>query len=261
MRDGVKHERSKLYPMLVACLCLALFVLDAGVLFAAKLTVDLGDAKGIAWVGAVDRWDPAGKPRRPVNPKAKIEAPYVDAKAKDAGHGQWVFDDLKPGRYDLLIFAEGRVRIEGFTFAPVNEHDPFLKIEKQPDAETAKWISDDIRQGRYFENKIETLYQAGDDKAVRLLMLMIRDKRTTYTPGAGTIRHEIWQYSANYAGWQKERNTQVLDRTILQVDQLRQWTWLRDPKLGGIEVAGTPVKIEYRLPKKGEKTLKGLYPY
>ena len=257
----MKRDRSKLCALLAAGLCVAVFVPSARGLFAAKLTVDLGEAQGVAWVGAVDRWDAAGKHRKGVNPKAKIEAPYVDAKAKDAGHGQWVFDDLKPGRYDLLILATGRTRIEGFTFVPVNEHDPYIKAQTQPDAEAVKWIKDDIRQGRYFENKIEPLYLAGDEKAIRLLMLMVRDKATTYIHGAGTIRHEIWQYSANYAGWQKERNTQVLDRTLMPVSELRQWTWLWDPKLGGIEIGSGPVKIEYRLPKKGEKTLQGLYPY
>ena len=261
MSDAVKRVRSNRHPLLVACLCVAVLALSATALWGAKLTVELGDAKGIAWVGAVDRWDAAGKHRRPINIKAKIEAPYVDAKAKDAGHGQWVFDDLKPGRYDLIILAEGRVRIEGFTFVPVNEHDPIMKPQTQPAAEAAKWIKDDIRQGRYFENKIEPLYLAGDDKAIRLLMLMVRDRATTYIHGAGTVRHEIWQYSANYAGWQKERNTQVFDRTLLPVSEIRQWTWLWDPKLGGIEIGTAPAKIEYKLPKKGEKTLQGLYPY
>jgi hypothetical protein len=95
-----------------------------------------------------------------------------------------------------------------------------------------------------------------------VLMMLIRDERTTYTPGAGTIRHELWQYSWHYGGWEKEKRTQVLDRVLLPVSELRQWTWLWDAKLGGIEVKAAPLVIQYQLPQKSSvKTLQGLYPY
>ena len=55
------------------------------------------------------------------------------------------------------------------------------------------------------------------------------------------MRHEIWQYSWNYGGWQKEKRTKVMDRVMLHRDELRKWTWLWDPKLGGIEVGSTPL--------------------
>ena len=95
--------------------------------------------------------------------------------------------------------------------------------------------------------------------------MLLRDKPTSYEgdfPGAATIRHEIWQYSWNYGGWQKEKRTKVLDRAILHRDELRKWTWLWDPKLGGIDVRDKPITIDYDLPRpSGEKKLPGLYPY
>jgi hypothetical protein len=76
------------------------------------------------------------------------------------------------------------------------------------------------------------------------------------------MRHEIWQYTFNYGGWQKEKRTRVLDRLIMPVNELRQWTWLWDAKLGGIEVKQQPLTIKYEMPKRGDRQrLKGLYPY
>jgi len=80
-------------------------------------------------------------------------------------------------------------------------------------------------------------------------------------PGAGTIRHEIWQYSWQYGGWAKEKRTKVLDRILMQVGELRQWTWLWDPKLGGLSVDAAPVTVKYVVPTKDAKGLQGLRPY
>ena len=91
---------------------------------------------------------------------------------------------------------------------------------------------------------------------MRLLVMLIRDKPTSYekeSPGAATIRHEIWQYSWNYGAWQKEKRTKVMDRILMPRDELRKWTWLWDAKLGGIEVKGQPVSIEYELPKSASE--------
>jgi hypothetical protein len=75
------------------------------------------------------------------------------------------------------------------------------------------------------------------------------------------MRHEVWQYDWKYGGWVKNKRTRVLDRILMQVSGLRQWTWVWDPKLGGIEVKKDPITIEYDLPQPGDKRLKGLYPY
>ena len=47
-------------------------------------------------VGAVSRWDSDGNPRREVDPKAKIDAPVVDAAAKADDQGRWVFKSSLP---------------------------------------------------------------------------------------------------------------------------------------------------------------------
>jgi len=104
---------------------------------------------------------------------------------------------------------------------------------------------------------------------VRVLVMLIRDKPTSYegeSPGAATIRHEIWQYSRNYGAWQKEKRTKVMDRILMPRDQLRKWTWLWENKLGGIEVKDRGVTIKYELPDLSSTPnvtpkLKGLYPY
>src|SRR5690348_488599 len=83
---------------------------------AAELAVELGKSEGVTFVGAVSRWDADGNPRKPVNPQAKIDAPEVAARAERRGGSRWVFPNLPPGRYDLVILAAGRVRVEGFQY-------------------------------------------------------------------------------------------------------------------------------------------------
>jgi len=235
-----------------------------GVAQAAKVTIDLGGSQGVTLVGALNRWDQDGNPRKPVNPKAKIESPEVDAVAKHSGGGKWVFENLPAGRYDFVVMADGKVRIEGFHYPPVLEFDPFFGPDATTDEETRETITDDIKKSRHYENKVVPLYMGGDKKVVRVLMMLVRDQPTSYEsemPGAATIRHEVWQYTWQYGGWMKEKRTRVLDRSILPRDQLRRWTWLWEPKLGGIEVKSEPLTIEYRLPEAAQRAkLKGLLP-
>ncbi|MFH1266987.1 MAG: hypothetical protein ABIK89_14765 [Planctomycetota bacterium] len=231
---------------------------------AAKVTVDLGDMQGVTSVGAFDRWDIDGNHRRPVNPKAKIDAPEVDAVATRTGENKWVFKDLKPGKYDLVIMGPGKVRIEGWTFAPVLEFDPFFPPEATVDDEVRDEIDDHIRKSRHYENKVAPLHFGGDEKAARILVMLIRDKPTSYEsemPGAATMRFEVWQYTWKYGGWVKEKRTKVLHRVILPRGDLRQWTWVWDPQLGGIEVKDSPVTVEYEPPELSDRKLQGLYPY
>ena len=239
-----------------------LLVSASSVLRAAKVTVDLGDSPGVTLVGALNRWDQDGNHRRPVDPKAKIDAPQVDVAATHTGDNKWVFKDLPPGKYDLLIMARDRVRIEGWHYAPVLEFDPFFAADASTGDEPRQFIADHVKKSRHYENKVVPLYMGGDKKVVRVLVMLIRDQPTSYTPGAGTIRHEIWQYTWNYGGWQKEKRTKVMDRILLQVSELRRWTWLWDARLGGVEVKSSPITIEYELPKQSAtQELKGLYPY
>jgi hypothetical protein len=231
---------------------------------AARVTVELKGGEGVTLVGAVERWDIDGNHKRLPDPKARIDAPEVDARAKHAGGATWVFDNLPAGAYDLVILApQRRIRVEGWTYVPVKEFDPFFPPDATvKDADAREFIVDHIAKSRHFENRVEPLYLGGDDKVVRVLVQLIRDQPTSYEPGAGTIRHEVWQYTWQYGGWAKEKRTKVLSRILMQVGQLRQWTWLWDPKLGGIEVKDSPVTIEYEMPAPGgARTLKGLYPY
>ena len=246
-----------------------LFLLFSGILSssasAADLTVELGNSQNVTFVGAIQRWDQNGNHRKLPDPKAKIDAPVVDATARRNNGDKWLFNDLPPGKYDLILLAKDRIRIEGFQYVPVKEFDPFFSPDAAVDEETRDFIVDDIKKSTHYENKVVPLYLAGDRKAVRVLVMLIRDKPTSFegeSPAAATIRHEIWQYTSNYGAWQKEKRTKVMDRILMHRDQLRKWTWLWDPKLGGIEVKDQPVSVKYDLPKSGAlQLLKGLYPY
>ena len=93
---------------------------------AADLTVELGNSQGVTSVGAIQRWDQDGNHRKLPDPKAKIDAPAADAVAEKTGADTWTFKNLPTGKYDLVILAKDRVRIEGFQYVPVKEFDPFF---------------------------------------------------------------------------------------------------------------------------------------
>jgi hypothetical protein len=253
-------SRRLLHPFVAA----AGLVLVPSSVWAGKLTVDLGDAQGIALVGVFNRWDADGNHRREVNPKAKIGAPEIDAQATPAGQGKYEFANLPPGRYDLVIMRGDKLRIEGFTFPPVLEFDPFFTAADEIDAEARDWIVEDIGKARHYENKVVPLCLGGDEKVIRVLVMLIRDLPTSYEadmPGAATMRFEVWQYDWKYGGWVKNKRTKVLHRVILPRDELRQWTWVWDPMLGGIEVTAAAKTVKYQLPKPADGSLKGLRPY
>src|SRR5271157_36391 len=84
--------------MKIHCFRSVLLIAAAGIVVSAwspvragDLVVDLGKAVDISMVGAVERWDEDGKPRFPVDPKAKIAEPRVDARAVRQGSGKWIF--------------------------------------------------------------------------------------------------------------------------------------------------------------------------
>jgi hypothetical protein len=243
----------------------AILLLFPSFLHAADFTVNLKNGDNITTVGAIARWDKDGNFRKLPDEKAKIDAPAFDASAERVGSNQWVFKKLAAGKYDLVLLLKDRVRIEGFQFAPVKEFDPFLATDAAPEEDARDFIQSDIKKSKHYENKVEPLYLAGDKKTVRILVQLLRDKPTSYeaeSPGAATLRHEIWQYTWNYGGWQKEKRTKVLDRILLPRDELRKWTWLWDTKLGGIEMKDKPGELNYELPKTPKDSkLKGLVPY
>jgi hypothetical protein len=232
-----------------------------------ELTIELDDGGRANMVGVVRRWDADGNHRFPPDQNARIDQPRLDAKAERLAEGRWKFAALSPGKYDLVILAEGRLRVEGFDYPPLKEFDPFFPPDAKVGADARKLILDIIANSRHHENRVEPLYLGGDEKgqAIRALVMLIRDQPTSYeadSPGAATIRHEIWQFTWQYGGWQKDKRTKVLDRVLIHRDELRKWTWLWDPALGAIEMEGRPKTLRYSLPKSdGERKLKGLYPY
>lgn len=222
---------------------------------AGELVVSLGKSEGVTSVGAIERWDGDGKPRAPVDPSAKIDRPRVDAWADRLDGGRWVFRALGDGTFDLVILTSGRVRVEGFRYPPITEFDPFLPANaKAPDDETVTTIKENIAKARHYENKVSPLYLAGNDKQVRILMQLVRDQPTSFDADSGapvaTIRHEIWQFTNNYGGWVKDRKTQVLDRVLLPKAELQRWTWVWEPKLGGIQVDEDAAWVSYEIPRR-----------
>jgi hypothetical protein len=229
------------------------------------LSVDLGRSAGVSFVGAMNRWDADGNPRKAVNPKAVIQAPEVTARAVRRGGNRWVFKGLPPGRYDLVLLARDRMRVEGFHYPPVTEFDPILPATGKAPEEAGAWIVKDIGRAQHYENKVTALYLAGDDKQVRVLVQLVRDKPTSYDAEYGqpvaTVRHEVWQYTYRYGGWAKDRRAKILDRILLGNREFQRWTWVWEPRLGGIEVGKKTVQVSYELPGRFDpKTARGWLP-
>ena len=242
----------------VAGLLLALSVCAGADL---SIRLDPGSEK-VALVGAFQRWDLDGNPTRQVNPKARIERPEVDSVANRAG-GDVGLRQAQARQYDLVILCEPPPH-RGLEYAPVLEFDPFFPPSATvATRRSARRSSIKSKKARHYENKVLPLYRGGDEKAVRALMMLIRDQPTSYEremPGAATMRFEIWQYDYQYGGWTKHRRTRVMHRVILPRDELRRWTWLWDPKLGAIEVQSEDRTIDYQIPQRGDKALGGLRP-
>lgn len=236
---------------------------------AADLTINLAGSENITYVGAFQRWDLDGNPTRPVNPKAKIDGPEADVVAGHSTGGKWVFKNLEPGKYDLVLLGADRLRIEGWEYAPVLEFDPFFPpTATVADEQVRSFIVGDIQKARHYENRVVPLNLGSDTdsvaKSVRILMMLIRDQQTSYeadSPGAATMRFEIWQYDFQYGGWTKNRRTRVMHRVLLHRDELRKWTWLWEPKLGAIQIKSRDVVIDYEVPDRHDTALQGLRPY
>ncbi len=251
--------------LLTSALCLAA---TSAATSAESLRVELKNGSKVTFVGAIGRWNADGNAHRPVNPKAKIGQPEVDGVGKpDAGTGgRWVISDLKPGRYDLVIVAGERIRIDGFDFPPMLEFDPFIGIDQRPKDEDAKVVTDDIAKSPHFENKVQPLHIAGNGEHVRVLVQLLRDEATSYDGDYGqqvaVLRHEVWQYTNRYGTWSKEKRTRVFDRTLAPKAELRQWTWIWEPSLGGIEVGKGLATVRYAVPSQiSPASSRGLFPY
>jgi hypothetical protein len=235
---------------------------------AGDLTVDLGKAEGVTLVGAIKRLAADGRLARPVDPKANIDAPAVDARAEREKPGRWVFRGLPAGKYDLVILARDGVRVEGFSYPPVDEFDPvFPPDAPAPEDDARDEVLQKIKGSQHYENKVEPLFLAvgAGGKQVRVLMQLVRDKPTSYDADFGkpaaTVRHEVWQFTLHTGSWVKDRKTVVLDRILLARDEFARRTWVWDPKLGGIAVGTGAKAVAYELPDTFDReTAKGWFP-
>jgi hypothetical protein len=231
----------------------------------AELTVDLSRSKGVTFVGAVTRWDEDGNARKPVNPAAKLDAPEVTARAERRAGNRWVFRNLPAGRYDLVILAGDRVRVEGFHYPPVAEFDTFLAADATAPEEARETVLADIAKSKHYENKVAPLFLAGDDRQIRVFVQLVRDQPTSFDAEHGkpvaTVRHEVWQYTWRYGGWAKERRTKILDRHLLARDEFHRWTWVWAPALGGIVHKDQPISVSYEVPDRFDpRTARGWVP-
>ncbi len=252
--SGVSRLPRQRVHVVRATLLIVMAFLATEVANCGELQLKLSNAERVTFVGAFRRWDADGNPLKPVNPKAKIETPEVDAQAESNEEGLWTFRKLLPGRYDLVLLAKDRVRIEGFHYPPITEFDPALPSNAPaPPDEVRDWIRKDIAAARHYENKVTPLFMTGDRKQVRVFMQLLRDDTTSFDADFGapvaTLRHEFWQYTNRAGGWVKERKTKVVDRLLTAKSELHRWTWVWIPELGGIEMADKPVRISYQIPR------------
>ena len=77
------------------------------------------------------------------------------------------FKDLAPGKYDLVILARDRVRVEGWYYTPVLEFDPVFPPTATTDEETAEFILDHIKKSPHYENKVVPLYLGGNTSTLK----------------------------------------------------------------------------------------------
>lgn len=227
---------------------------------ASEWTLELAGVPEVAVVGLMQRWDDDGNAVKPVDPKARIEAPGVTVLAQSTGRNRWTVAKLTPGLYDVVIVTRNRVRIEGCSFPPVLEFDPFLRLEQTPPAEALEQVRKHIAASRQYENKVTSLFFAGNDKQIRVFMQLLRDEATSFDADFGrpvaTLRHEVWQYTNQYGGWVKEKRTRVFDRVLLARDDLRGWTWVWDPRLGSLDLGKDSLTTRYEWPSPEAKGLR-----
>ncbi len=312
-----------IHPFSVASFCIAwmvVFVVNTPSceLHAADLTLEISgaDRERIEQVGLIHRWDADGNAVKPLDTKQKIESPAFDYIAKRSGTGKtdrWIFQDLEPGRYDVVLLGANYLRIDGYGYPPVLEFDPFMGAVSATRPALRAWVANDVVRSRHYENIVQPL-TVGDDvsgaedepvlvlenakvskseldpkrkvrleegeadefddgtedtstqpEVIRTLVMLIRDEVTSYEgemPDAATIRHEVWQYTYHYGGYQKEKRTRVFDRAILPRDELRRWTWLWDARLGDVVIdsAGDSRTLRWTMPDLSKREIPGLYP-
>lgn len=231
-----------------------------GSVTAGDLVVSVTPADRVARLGVARRFDDDGALVRPVDPRARFDAPYLDFVTESSPAR---FENLPAGTWDVILFLDDGTRLEGYHWPMFNEFedpdDP--AFQHPPSDEVAEIIREQIAQNRYYENKVTPLALAGDDEHVRVLMQLLRDDKTSFDAQFGspvaTLRYEVWQFTNNFGGWTRDKGARVLHRILEARDRMHTRTWLWEEKLGGIRIAddGESVRLEYEL---DEKLLEGL---
>ncbi len=234
----------------------------AAPLWAGELSLVLEGGERFELVGLVRRWDELGLPLQRVNPKARIDAPELAVRLEPVSSGRYVARDVPDGVYDLCLVDRRRAaRLEGFHFPPIIDFDPIWRTPPRPPAEAVTFVCRWIQKSRFYENKVTPLCVAGNDRAVRVFVQLLRDAGTTYDAQCGapvaTLRYEFWQFTNRLGVWDKERRNRVIYRLILPRAELARWQWLWCPRLGGIEVKGK-VELKLTLPSATDPDVVGL---
>ncbi len=219
---------------------------------AGDLVVEIKPGERVARIGVVRRFDTDGGLVRAVDPKAKFDAPYLDAVSTDKPAR---FTGLEPGVYDMVLFLNDGTRIEGYHWPPFGEFeapdDPAFR--DAPPEEVSETIREQISHTRFYENKVTPLAMAGNEEHVRVLMQLLRDDPTSFDAEFGapvaTLRYEIWQYTNQFGGWTRDKQGKVLHRMLEARAMQQQRTWLWDTELGGVKVtdAVDTKRVEYQL--------------
>jgi len=214
----------------------------SGSIEAAELTVRIDGEATFDAVGLVRRWDALGLPLQKHEGRVQLARPDFSVRLTRRAPGLWRAK-VPEGVYDLcLVSKRRRVRLEGFHYPPVIDFDPVWVRPPEAPAGGVRALCGWIRRTRFYENKVTPLFAAGDKKAVRVLVQLLRDERTSYDALYGepvaTLRYEFWQFTHRLGVWDKEKRTRLVVRTIVPRAELRRWTWLWSPELGGIQIKG-----------------------
>ncbi len=229
----------------------------------AEVVIHLDDGGNWDAVGLIQRWDELGFRIGTYKIDGAIDRPPFRVTCVRASSAKWVAANVPPGRYDIcLLSVKRRVRIEGFYFAPVLELDEHWYRFRAAPAEVRRAVVQWVRGRRWYENKVTPLFVAGNEGRARVFVQLLRDRPTSADGLLGqpvaTLRYELWQFDKRFGVWDQERTTKVLYRLRMPRLELRQWTWLWDPRLGGVSVVEPRTDFRYRVPGKSSGQVGGL---
>ena len=228
---------------------------------AGTLTVDLGKSEGVTFVGRGPALGPPGQSAPARRSQGEDRRPDGRCGSQERRSRPLGVRRLPPGKYDLVILAGPRLRIEGWQYAPVKEFDPFFPPTATTDDETRDFITDDIAKSPHYENKLVAAChgrrQEGGPRAGDVDTRQADQLRERQPRGG----HHAARDMAVFLELRRLAEGAAHPRAgphFAPRDELRKWTWLWDPKLGGIEVTSQDATIKYELPSQaGLKKLRG----